>query len=268
MSAPYREKWVSDCGTVTLYLGDCLEILPTLEPGSVDAVVTDPPYSSGGQFRGDRVRSTVQKYVQSGVMVHRDDFSGDNLDQRMFMAWCVWWLRASRAASKSGAVLCSFIDWRQLPALTDAVQLTGWVWRNIGTWWKPGVRMQKGRFSSSSEFVVYATNGPHASDGEGSPQNVIQCASLSGDDKEHIAEKPGQVVDWMLLATRPQGVVLDPFMGSGTTGEQCVESRRGFIGMELDKGNYELAKRRIQEKLKRVKFLEPTPKQTQRSLID
>jgi DNA modification methylase len=44
------EKWTSDCGTVTLYCGDCLEILPTLSPGSVDAVVTDPPY--GVKYKG------------------------------------------------------------------------------------------------------------------------------------------------------------------------------------------------------------------------
>ena len=53
MTTPYREKWVSDCGTVTLYCGDCLEVLPTLEAGSVDAVVTDPPWNMGF-FRDDK----------------------------------------------------------------------------------------------------------------------------------------------------------------------------------------------------------------------
>ena len=52
MTTPYREKWVSDCGTVTLYCGDCLEVLPTLEAKSVDAVVTDLPYGISHESHG------------------------------------------------------------------------------------------------------------------------------------------------------------------------------------------------------------------------
>lgn len=263
-----HDKWTSECGTVTLYRGDCLEILPTLAAGSVDAVVTDPPYSSGGAFRGDRVAGVVAKYVQSGVATFRESFSGDNRDQRSFLAWCSLWMTCSRVACSPGAVMVSFVDWRQLPTLTDAVQCGGWTWRNVGTWWKPGCRMQKGRFSSSAEYVIYATNGPHLSDGEGSPQNVIQCATMSGDDKEHIAEKPRAVVEWVMSVTRPSGIVLDPFMGSGSTGEVCVNRGRSFIGIELDSIHYETAKRRIQDELAKVKFLEPPKRDTQRRLIE
>lgn len=60
--------------------------------------------------------------------------AGDNRDQRAFLIWAGLWLNAARVASKPGAVLCSFIDWRQLPTLTDAVQVGGWVWRNLATW--------------------------------------------------------------------------------------------------------------------------------------
>lgn len=263
-----HEKWTSDCGTVTLYRGDCLEILPTLEAGSVDAVVTDPPYSSGGAFRGDRVAGVVSKYVQSGVATFRESFSGDNRDQRSFFAWCSLWMTCARYAASGGAVMVSFIDWRQLPTLTDAVQCGGWTWRNVGTWWKPGCRMQKGRFSGSAEYVVYATNGPHFSDGELSPQNVLQCSTMAGDDKDHIAEKPRAVVEWALSVTRKGGLVLDPFMGSGSTGEACCGSGRKFIGIELDAGHYDNAKRRIQDELAKVKFLEPPKRDTQRRLID
>jgi site-specific DNA-methyltransferase (adenine-specific) len=265
-----KPTWASEDGRVALFLGDSLDVIPEINGREIAAIVTDPPYSSGGAFRGDRAASTVSKYVQStsASAAIRPDFSGDSRDQRGFLAWCSLWLSAARAAASEGAVLCSFFDWRQLPILTDAIQCGGWIWRNVCTWWKPGCRMQKGRFSSSAEFLIYATNGPHASDGEGSPQNVISCASLSGDAKEHIAEKPQPVVDWALSVVRRGGLVLDPFMGSGTTGISCVRTGRPFIGIEIDRGSFDLAKRRLEAELGRASlFSAPTPEAETGSLF-
>jgi site-specific DNA-methyltransferase (adenine-specific) len=254
-----KPTWEANDGAVRLYLGDALDIIPRLQEGSIDAVITDPPYSSGGAFRGDRTQKTVAKYVQSGSQVERSDFTGDNRDQRSFLAWSSLWLCAARYACNDGAALCCFTDWRQLPILTDAVQAGGWVWRNIATWWKPGVRMQRGRFSGSAEYVIYATNGAHDSDGEKSPQNVLACAALSGDDKEHIAEKPAEVADWLVGVTRPDAVVLDPFMGSGAFGEACIRARRHYVGIDNDPRSFELTISRIEAELKRAPMFEPPP---------
>lgn len=240
-----------------------------LEASSVDAVVTDPPYSSGGAFRGDRTQKAITKYVQSESQVagYYQDFTGDNRDQRAFMAWCSLWLCAAAHASDKGAVLCCFSDWRQVPVLTDAIQCGGWTWRNLATWWKPGCRMQKGRFSSSAEFLIYATNGPHESDGECSPQNVFSCATMQTENKEHIAEKPEAVLSWAVSVTRGSGLVLDPFMGSGTTGVACIRTGRRFIGIELDPHYFEIAKRRCIEELNRLPlFQQKQPEQS--SLFD
>lgn len=268
----YRKtpNWRSDCGTVHLYCGDCLEVLPTLEAGSVDAVVTDPPYSSGGAFRGDRTQKAIAKYVRSESQAagHYQDFTGDNRDQRAFLAWCSLWLCAASQATSVGGVICCFTDWRQLPILTDAIQCGGWTWRNLATWWKPGCRMQKGRFSGSAEYVIYGTNGPHKSDGEASPQNVFSCATLQVEDKEHIAEKPEAVLEWVLSVSRTNAVVLDPFMGSGTTGVAAVRSGRKFIGIELDQRYCEIAKRRIMAELNRFPLLDRQPQAEQGRLFD
>jgi site-specific DNA-methyltransferase (adenine-specific) len=240
-----REIW--QAGDVTLYLGDCLEILPTLEAGSVDAVVTDPPYSSGGMFRGDRTQKTVLKYVQTdSVDTVRIDFSGDNRDQRAYLAWCSLWFSACKAASHDGAIASCFSDWRQIPILTDAIQCGGWVWRGLATWWKPGIRMQRGRFSSSAEYIIYASLGV-ADDGDESPQNVYKSNPINGDDKNHIAEKPVDVVNWASSVTPAGCVVLDPFMGSGTTGVACVQTGRKFIGIEIEPKYFEIAKKRISQ---------------------
>jgi site-specific DNA-methyltransferase (adenine-specific) len=230
-------------GDATLYHGDCLEILPTLP--KVDAVITDPPYSSGGQFRGDRAQKTSTKYVQTGSeFTHRDEFAGDTRDQRAFLAWSSMWFGHLLRISNDGAVLCAFTDWRQLPTMTDAVQCGGWVWRNIVTWWKPGVRMQKGRFSSSAEYVVYASHGVPR-DGERSLQNVLTHNPVDGDDKSHIAEKPMALLRDLVSVTKPEGLVVDPFMGSGTTGAAAVSTGRKFIGIEIERRYFDLACERI-----------------------
>ncbi len=236
---PYYEH-----GGITIYHGDCFEVLHRLN--GIGAVVTDPPYSSGGAFRGDRAQQTTTKYVNSDTAAYRPEFAGDNRDQRSFLAWATLWLAAARNASVPGAVLASFIDWRQLPVLSDAVQAGGWTWRNLGTWWKPGVRMQKGRFSSSAEYVLYATNGP-AVDGRGSPQNVFSC-KVDG-DREHIAQKPTEVMRWVLQLVPHDAVVLDPFMGSGSTLRAAKDLGHEVIGIEIDERYCEIAARRLSQEV-------------------
>ena len=231
--------------TVTLYYGDCLEVMRELPDGCVDGLITDPPYSSGGMFRGDRTQKASTKYVQTDSEITcRNEFGGDNRDQRAFLSWAGIWMGIVLRKSKSGAVACVFTDWRQLPTMTDAVQIGGWVWRNIVTWWKPGIRMQRGRFSSSCEYVVYASAGI-PSEGECSPQNVLRISSVNGEDKSHIAEKPVDLLQAILGVTPRASTILDPFMGSGTTGVACVKTGRRFIGIEIDEGYCAIAKRRI-----------------------
>lgn len=234
---PYYER-----DGITIYHGDCFDILHDLS--GIGAVVTDPPYSSGGAFRGDRAQQTSVKYVNSDTAVYRPEFAGDNRDQRSFLAWCALWLNAARRACNEGAPLASFIDWRQLPTLTDAIQAGGWVWRNTAVWWKPGIRMQRGRFSSSAEYIVYASNGP-ALDGQGSPQNVFSCAPV--DEKEHIAQKLIEVLRWIMQVVPARAVILDPFMGSGTTLRAAKDLGHQAIGIDVDERYCEMAAKRLSQ---------------------
>jgi site-specific DNA-methyltransferase (adenine-specific) len=232
-----------DDGQCVIYHGDCFDVLHSL--GGIGAVVTDPPYSSGGAFRGDRAQQTTTKYVNSDTMAYRPEFAGDNRDQRSFLAWSTMWLNAARQASVPGAVLASFIDWRQLPVLSDSVQAGGWTWRGLGTWWKPGCRMQKGRFSASAEYVIYATNGP-ATDGKGSPQNVFPC-KIDG-DRDHIAQKPEDVMRWVLQLVPEGAIVLDPFMGSGSTLRAALDTGHRAIGIEVDERYCAIAAERLSQR--------------------
>src|SRR5689334_7104252 len=129
--------------------GDALHVLGALPDASVDAFVTDPPYSSGGAFRGDRVKETTAKYVSTNSANKEiPAFEGDVRDQRSFTLWTALWSSEAWRCGVDGCHLVAFSDWRQLPSLCDSVQAGGWLWRGIAAWYKTeGWRRRHGRVS-------------------------------------------------------------------------------------------------------------------------
>lgn len=225
---------------------DALTALASMPSASVGAVVTDPPYSSGGFTRGDRSVDAATKYSQAEV-VRQHSFSGDNRDQRAFGYWCALWLGEALRVSASGAPLVQFTDWRQLPMTTDAVQAGGWVWRGIFVWAK-GVasRPSMGRFRSSNEFAVWGTNGPSPDlKAVGCLPGHIECAPPMGADRVHLTQKPEAVMEAVCAIAPPEAIILDPFCGSGTTGVAALRLGRRFIGIERDPHYASVARERL-----------------------
>jgi len=240
MTPYYADDWA------TLYHGDALAVLRELPSASVDAVITDPPYSSGGTFRGDRTSDPTNKYVPTKEVVNfHVTFTGDNRDQRSFAFWAGVWMAECLRVTKTGGVLLSFIDWRQLPTLTDVIQAHGWVWRGVVVWDKTaGMRPTAGRFRQQAEFVVWASNGPMPVDyGATCHPGVFTHSPFRG--KEHIAGKPLSLMRDLAQIVPEGGTVLDPFMGSGTTGVAAILEGRRFVGVEMVEHYAEVAKRRI-----------------------
>ncbi len=228
-------------GPATLFLGDALEIIPTLS--GVSDVLCDPPYSSGGQYRGDRAQKTSAKYQSSE---HRDlhaEFTGDNRDQRGFGFWSALWLGACRSVMKGGGLCGLFTDWRQLPTSTDALQAGGFVWRGVVVWDKTeGARPQLGRWRNQAEFLVWGTNGPRDLTGPVAPGVFRQA--VGGEEKHHMAGKP---IRFLRDLMAPCGeLILDPFMGSGSMGVAALQSGRRYIGIELVPGHFDAACRRFE----------------------
>lgn len=241
MSTPYYTDEL-----VTLYHGDALAVLAQLETGSVDALITDPPYSSGGMTRADRAGDVHTKYVQNDSLSGQalGAFGGDNRDQRAYGYWCALWLGEALRVVKPGGVAALFTDWRQLPMTTDALQAGGFVWRGLVPWYKPTARPQAGRFTAQCEYVVWGSAGPMPID--------LTAAVLPGfyqasppRDREHITQKPVDVMRQIVKICPRDGTVVDPFMGSGTTGVAAVIEGRRFVGAEMTPHFAEVAERRI-----------------------
>ena len=149
--------------TWKLYGGDCLDILPAMPRQSVDAIITDPPYSSGGLHKAERSRDPVKKYVRTGTRRFDLTFSGDHMDQRSWQFWMLLWLRHAVRLLKPGGRFYMFIDWRQLPSATDLVQAAGITWRGIIPWDKGrGTRApHTGYHRHQCEYVIFEIGRAH-----------------------------------------------------------------------------------------------------------
>ncbi len=201
-----------------LYRGDCLDFLYSLPDACADALITDPPYSSGGLHIGARQRSTSEKYQLTQTKKQYADFQGDHRDQRGHLAWCVLWLSQCHRILKTGAPICLFSDWRQVPITTDALQAAGFTWRGITVWDKTEMgRPSMGRFRAQAEYVVWGSKGPMPQDrGVGVLPGVYRHP-IHPKDKLHLTGKPVPLMADLVKICAPGGTILEPFAGSGTT---------------------------------------------------
>lgn len=248
----------------TIWQGDALSVLLEIETASIDAIVTDPPYSSGGMVRSDRMAKTGAKYVQSDSSSQSiSDFSGDNRDQRAYAYWMALWLSEALRVTKPGGLCLLFTDWRQLPSTVDALQAGGWVWRGLVPWVKPSARPMSGRFTNAAEYVVWGSAGSMGLDFDKPtfPGFYRSTETPPGDvnpfppvfegapprEREHITQKPVDVM-WGLVKIVPAGgTILDLFMGSGTTGVASMIEGYRFVGAELLDEFCDVSTRRIQQ---------------------
>lgn len=191
----------------SLYHAEAYAWLREQPSDSIDALITDPPYSSGGFMRADRNATPAAKYRDNAAKSVLPDFYGDNRDQRSFLVWCSLWLAEAHRVLREGAPVCLFTDWRQLPITTDALQCGGFVGVLPGTW---------------------------------------DVAPVNHNDREHVTEKPREVMEGVVAIAPPGGLVLDLFSGSATTAIACMQLGRRFVGVELSEVIYRRAVERLQ----------------------
>lgn len=209
-----KPDWISDDGSVQLYCGDCLQVLPTLS--GVDAVVTDPPYGLG------------------------INYATFNDTQESISDLAAQWLPIARSISPVVMFSCGKLNEWCYPR-PDGV--LGWAS-------KAGQGATSWGFPCHWPVLAYGKD-PYLKQRLGRRPDTLflGTAKPSVGKDEHPCAKPIEVAEWMITrATTTQGSsVCDPFMGSGTTGVACVKTGRRFIGIELDHGYFEIAKLRIQK---------------------
>jgi len=230
---PLKPTWVSTCGRATLYLADCLTIIPAAPDAGV--LVTDPPYGVGlGQHKGATDQRS-RELARSGY-VNFDD-SPEN-----FSSLIVPRLREGIATTVRGLVFCAGTKMWELP-VPDCVG---------GVFLAAGAGRTAWGFQCLSHFLLYG----QCPDLNLGAKPTAWASSASAKKNGHPCPKP---VEWMIravaLASRDGETVVDPFMGSGTTGIACLQMDRRFIGIESDPGYFEIARRRIEDEISGSLFL-------------
>jgi site-specific DNA-methyltransferase (adenine-specific) len=230
----------------TLHAGDCLPFLESLPDECVDALITDPPYGSGGLHLSSRQLPVNDKYQQTGTKRQYPAFHGDARDQRSHLRWSVMWLSECLRVLKPGAPVCVFSDWRQLPLTTDALQAAGFTWRGIAVWDKTeGVRPGLGRFRAQAEYIVWGSKGHLPADRSVGALPGVFRHSVRQADKHHLTGKPTDLMRQLVKICPPGGVVLDPFAGSGTTLLAAQLEERDWIGCEAEADYTSIASSRL-----------------------
>jgi site-specific DNA-methyltransferase (adenine-specific) len=212
-------------GPCTLYCGDCLEILPTLAAGSVDAVVTDPPYGIGDTT----ARARPSNYQRAAGMQPRD-WDGETAD-----------IAPALAIAPLKVVWGG--NYYALPASR------GWL-----VWHKPDAP------PSMASFEMAWTNR------DMNARMISHSISATNAERVgHPTQKPVRVMRWCMDAVQVQtdATVMDPFMGSGTTGVACVQTGRRFIGIEKSPEYFDIACKRIQEAVDAGALFEQPPVEVQ-----
>lgn len=229
---------------IQLYHGNALRVLQQ-DIGAFDAVITDPPYASGATL-ADKQRGTAGKYTGTKARCPYPDFLGDQMDQRSWTRLMREVLAMARDHCTPGAVLASFIDWRNLPALYDAAQWAGWSLRGVVVWDKLSSRPQRGRFTQQSEFLVWGSNGAlPLQRGVGCLPGVYRAANVQGIARVHQTQKPLEVMREIVKICTPGGRILDPFAGSGTTLRAARAEGYSALGIEAHRGIAETAALRL-----------------------
>lgn len=230
--------------------GDCLELLKRLPDESVDAVITDPPYCSGGRSITEKSQPPSKKYEQSNnKTVHRPDFLGDTKDQRAWLHWCILWINECQRVLKPGGYFLMFSDWRQLPVATDAVQMGEISWRGIISWDKGGGSRapHKGYFRHQCEYIVWGTRGACKKIDWAGPFPGSFKFSIRQSDKFHLTGKPTPLMEELVQIVPEGGIILDPFAGSATTCIAAKLHKRQFIGFEKTPVYFDIAQERLQK---------------------
>ena len=212
---------------INLLHGDCFELLQGIPDESVDMVLTDPPY--GMSFQSGHRKTKYEKIKGDSNLDWLDDFVNEIY-------------RVSKP-NTAHYVFCSF---HHIDKFKQAIEKKFKV-KNILTWVKNNTSMGdlKGDFAPKTEFIIFFHKGRKLIKGKRDP-NVLEFKKTR--NELHPTQKPVDMIEYLIEKFSDKGdLILDPFMGSGSTGVACINTNRNFIGMELDENYFNIAEERIEK---------------------
>lgn len=233
-----------------LYNEDCIVAMKRLENDVVDLILTDPPYNLGN-FMKDRATNLKKMRENFFGAAGWDDLSFEDWEKSMDD----FFQESARVLKKGGAmvVFMSIIKVETLIRIAERHKL---YYKTTGIWHKlnPMPRNMNLHFVNSTEAWVYFTFGKRTgtfnNDGKVLHDFVEAGVAANGERKKgkHPTQKPVALMEYFIQVLSNEGeMVLDPFMGSGSTGVAAKKNKRDFTGVELDERYFQIATRRIHE---------------------
>lgn len=231
---------------------DCIEVLKELEKDSIDLIITDPPYNLG---------SFMKKRQTNLNRMRENFFVGAGWDN---LSYDEWYLHMEELfsemarVSKKGSSLIVFMSLIRVESIIKISEKYGFYYKTTGIWHKknPMPRNMNLHFINSVEGWIYFTyktkTGVFNNDGV-AIHDFVETSLVSPKEKKngkHPTQKPEAIIEFFVKLLSNEGdIILDPFMGSGTTGVAALKHKRKFRGAEISSEYYEIAKKRMESVL-------------------
>ena len=214
-----------------IYNGDCLALLNNIPDSSVDCVITDPPYGIGYQ-------SNMKKNKDLPMFYDRNT------------AWMSEFMYKAHKAMKNDAHMYMFCPQQKIDEFKQKIECF-FILKNILVWNKGGFGMGDldGSYAPSYEFILFAVKEQGRKLNGKRDKDVLDYGKVK--PQYHPTQKPVDLIEFLIAKSTNEGdLVLDPFMGSGTTGIACFRKNRRFAGMEISEDYFKVAKERIENMTK------------------
>jgi DNA modification methylase len=223
-----------DADGITIYHGDALEILPSLQCASASLILADPPYMIGAISVGNPLAK-----------------SGTWSDMLNSAYWFAEWFKTCRSVLSPEGFLATFGNWRSLPTLIYGLSRCDWQATNCIVWDKDWIGPASPAALRPVWELILTAAMPDARVADRSAQDLMRCKwmAVHSGDTEHPAEKPVALLERLIqiFTPRPASLVLDPFMGGGSSLEAARRTSRRYIGIETEERWCEVAAKRLSQ---------------------